>query len=120
MFQTPIKVHYKGAIVEALSRTFEDSLIYTNWSIFHVQDTAESGHLISKLKEGFDKGDSFDEIKTTIFNELNKSDVKAEFALDLIYSIDPQDIVIPDYIDKGLKWLDSILCAEDKDETEHR
>lgn len=119
-FQTPIKVDNKGAIVEALSRTFEDSLIYTNWSIFHVQDTAESGHLISKLKEGFDKGDSFDEIKTTIFNELNKSDVKAEFALDLICSIDPQDIVIPDYIDEGLKWLDSILCAEDKDETEHR
>lgn len=119
-FQTPIKVDYQGATVEALSRTFEDSLIYTNWSILHAQDTTESGHLISKLKQGIDKRDSFDKIKATIFDELNKSDVKAEFALDLIYSTDPQDIVIPDYIDEGLKWINNILCAEDKDETEHR
>lgn len=119
-FQTPIKIDYKGTTVEALSRTFEDSLIYSNWNIFRAQATNESGHLISKLKEGFDKGDSFDKIKTTIFNELKKSDVKAEFALDLIYSIDPQDIVIPGYIDEGLKWIDNILCAEDEDEAEHR
>ena len=112
-YQIPIDISYNGIEIEALSRTFEDSLIYTNWSTFKDHYVSEPGLLIKKLKEGFEKKDSFDTIKTTIFNELKKSEVKAEFALDLIYSIDPDEIVIPKYIDEGLKWLENILCAED-------
>lgn len=112
-YQVPIDVSYNGVEIEALSRTFEDSLIYTNWNIFKDHDIPEPGLLLKKLKEGFDKKDSFEVIKSTIFNELEKSEVKAEFALDLIYSIDPDEIAIPKYIDEGLKWLENILCAED-------
>ena len=112
-YQLPIDIFYNGAKIEALSRTFEDSLIYTNWDTFKDHNVFEPGQLIKKLKEGLDRKDSFEAIKSTIFNELKKSEVKAEFALDLIYSMDPDEIVIPKYIDEGLKWLENILCAED-------
>ena len=112
-YQLPIDISYNGAKIEALSRTFEDSLIYTNWDTLKDHKASDPGQLIKKLKEGLDKKDSFDTIKSTIFNELQKTEVKADFALDLIYSIDPDEIEIPKYIDEGLKWLENILCAED-------
>lgn len=112
-YQTPIDVTYNGIKIEALSRTFEDSLIYTNWNTFKGLIAFDSGQLLRKLKEGFDNNNSFTDIKTMIFSELNKSEVKAEFALDLIYSIDPDIIVVPKYIDEGLMWLERVLCAED-------
>ena len=112
-YQMPIVISYKGSSIEALSRTFEDSLIYTNWNTFNGLNASEPGLLIKRLKEGIDKGEPFETIKTAIFNDLKKSDVKADFALDLIYSIAPIEIEVPNYIDEGLKWLERVLCAED-------
>ena len=112
-YQVPIVINYQGNTIEALSRTFEDSLIYTNWNTFRDLKASESGQLIKRLKDCFDKGEPFEKIKTIIFNELKKSDVKADFALDLIYSIAPEEIMIPNYIDEGLRWLESVLCTED-------
>lgn len=112
-YQTPIEVFYQNQKIEALSRTFEDSLIYTNWDTFKGMSASEPGQLVKKLKEGLDYGDSFEAIKTAIFENLKKSDVKAEFALDLIFSVDPDTIAVPKYIDDGLKWLESILCGEE-------
>lgn len=34
---------------------------------------------------------------------------KAEFALDLLYFPNFDDIQVPDYISEGLKWLEGIL-----------
>lgn len=112
-YQTPIKVCYQSNTIEALARTFEDSLIYSNWDIFKGLSTSDSGKLIKELKEGLDNGDSFETIKSAIFESLKQSDVKAEFALDLIYSIDPAVITVPQYIDDGLNWLEGLLCREE-------
>lgn len=112
-YQTPIQVCYQNAEIEALSRTFEDSLIYTNWEAFKGMSVSEPGQLIKDLKKGIENEDSFETIKTEIFENLKKSDVKAEFALDLIYSIDPNTITVPQYIEEGLKWLEGFLCGED-------
>ena len=111
-YQIPINVSYNGVDVEALSRTFEDSLIYTNWNTFKDLTASDPGKLIKELKVGLDRRDTFETIKTTIFTLLKQSEVKAEFALDLIYSIDPDKIEIPQYIGDGLKWLENILCTE--------
>ena len=111
-YQGPIEIDYSGNHIEALPRTFEDSLIYTNWNLFSELSTSEPGQLLKRLKEEIDKGEDFDKIKTAIFEELKKSDVKAEFALDLIYSIAPDTLLIPQYITEGLKWMESILCTE--------
>ena len=112
-YQTPIKICYQNKEIEALSRTFEDSLIYSNWDTFEGMSVSDPGQLIRKLKEGFDNKDSFETIKSKIFENLKQSDVKAEFALDLIYSIDPNMMVVPQYIDEGLKWLEDLLCEEE-------
>ena len=111
-YQTPIKICYQNKEIEALSRTFEDSLIYSNWDTFKGMSVSDPGQLIKKLKEGLDNEDSFETIKSKIFESLKQSDVKAEFALDLIYSIGPNMMVVPQYIDKGLKWLEDLLCEE--------
>lgn len=111
-YQIPIKVTHLGVEVEALARTFEDSLIYTNWDVLSSLKATDPGQLLKKLKDGFEAKKSFDSLKTTIFNELKKSEVKAEFALDLIFSIAPEEIAVPQYIDKGLTWLESVLCME--------
>ena len=68
--------------------------------------------LANKNILNFNKKETFEAIKTTIFEELKKSDVKAEFALDLIYLVDPKEIVVPQYIDEGLRWLENVLCSE--------
>lgn len=113
-YQTPIQLSYQQEQIEALSRTFEDSLIYTNWEIFkNMPDSESAGQLVKQLKKSLDDEIPFTKIKTEIFKSLKKSDVKAEFALDLIFSVDPDDIVVPKYIDDGLKWLESVLCGED-------
>ena len=111
-YQIPIKVTHLDVEVEALARTFEDSLIYTNWDVLSKLNATDPGQLLKKLKDGFDTKKSFDFLKTTIFNELKKSEVKAEFALDLIFSIAPEEIAVPQYINKGLTWLESVLCTE--------
>ena len=111
-YQIPIKVTHLDVEVEALARTFEDSLIYTNWDVLSKLNATDPGQLLKKLKDGFDTKKSFDFLKTTIFNELKKSEVKAEFALDLIFSIAPEEIAVPQYINKGLTWLESVLCME--------
>lgn len=112
-YQTPVKISYQNNEIEALSRTFEDSLIYSNWDTFKGMFASDSGQLIKELKEGLDNNDSFETIKSKIFESLKQSDIKAEFALDLIYSIDPDIITVPQYIDEGLKWLEGLLCKEE-------
>lgn len=111
-YQTPIQIQYGGVAIEALSCTFEDSPIHTNWDVFKELKASDPGQLIKKLKEGLDNNESFETMKTAIFNELKKTEVKAEFALDLIYSIDPDKIMVPKYISEGLKWLEYTLCTE--------
>lgn len=112
-YQIPIKISYQGKEIEALPRTFEDSLIYSNWDTFTKMDDSDSGQLIKVLKEGLVNKEPFDVIKDRIFEKLNQSDTKAEFALDLIYSFDPHSINVPDYIDKGLEWLKEQLSTEE-------
>ena len=72
-----------------------------------------SGELISKIRELLRENVPFRKIQKLIFEELRKSNVKAEFALDLIYSMNPADVVVPNYIDEGLSWLESCLCTEE-------
>lgn len=112
-YQTPVKISYQNNEIEALSRTFEDSLIYSNWDLFKRITVFEPGQLIEELKKGLDNNDSFETIKNKIFENLKQSNIKAEFALDLIYSIDPDIITVPQYIDEGLKWLEGLLCKEE-------
>ena len=118
-YQTPISIVYDDVEVEALSGTFEDSMIYTNFDLIKGIKTDEANgldanSLIIKLRTAIDESKSFNELHTAIYNLLRgKLEPKAEFALDLIYAVDPCDLNIPAYIAESLEWLQDLLRVEE-------
>ena len=114
-YQTPIAVSFDGTPTEALSSTFEDCLVYTNYELFKNIEAADAGSLIKKVHSAINTAKSFEELHADIYNMLRdgKSDQKAEFALDLIYDVDPNNIAVPPYIAEGLGWLQTLLHPED-------
>ncbi len=113
-YQTPVTIKYKGNDKEALASTFEDCLVYTNYQTFKDLSTDDSGSLVKKISDTINSSITFEEFLTGVYQTLRngKSDQKAEFALDLIYAIDPNVLEVPSYIDEGLKWLQSCLEPE--------
>ncbi|MCF4115219.1 MULTISPECIES: ATP-dependent endonuclease [Dethiosulfovibrio] len=118
-YQTPVKINFNGTSTETLSSTFEDCLIYTNYKLFKdlkKHDLGDdAGNLIKKVNIALNTIELFNELHAQIYRELRegKSDQKAEFALDLIYTIDPRKLTVPKYIAEGLKWLQALLCPEE-------
>jgi predicted ATP-dependent endonuclease of OLD family len=116
-YQIPEKIMYEGAETEALSSTFEDCLVYANYELFKSLNFEEddTGSLVKEVNTSMSESKTFDDLHQRIYSALRdgKSDQKAEFALDLIYSIDPADLTIPSYIKEGLDWLQELLCPED-------
>jgi len=118
-YQTPITILLKEEKKEALAGTFEDSLIYSNFSLFEkLEDNAIDSSLIRKVKEIINSGSSFEMINEQIYETLRKgpSGQKAEFALDVIFAIDPSEITVPEYINEGLFWLQNAIGMEDEDD----
>jgi predicted ATP-dependent endonuclease of OLD family len=114
-YQTPVIIEYKGKSKEAISSTFEDCLVYTNYELFKSFDNIDSGNLIKKVYSEINSAKSFVELHKNIYSALRngKSDQKAEFALDLIFSVDPCEIIIPTYIAEGLEWMQTLLRPEE-------
>jgi len=113
-YQTPVIIKYEGHDKEALASTFEDCLVYTNYQTFKDLSTDDTGGLVKKISDTISSSTTFETFLKGIYQTLRegKSDQKAEFALDLIYAIDPNDLIVPAYIDEGLNWLQS--CLEPK------
>ena len=114
-YQTPVEVEFNGSECEALSRMFEDCLIYTNFDFFKAMDTDDAGGLVKKINEAINTATSFEKLHEEIYNMLRdgNSTRKAEFALDVIYAIDPEAITVPAYIAEGLEWLQTLLRPEE-------
>lgn len=114
-YQTPVKVVFDKTSTEALSSTFEDCMVYTNYELFKSFEESDVGSLIKKVNGVLGSAESFDELHNQIYNVLRegKSDQKAEFALDLIYIVDPSKLTIPTYIAEGLEWLQTLLRPEE-------
>lgn len=114
-YQTPVTVAFGGNSVEALSSTFEDCLVYTNFELFKNVETDDTGSFVKKIKKAIGSATSFKELHEVIYQMLRDggSTQKAEFALDVIFAIDPKDIVVPAYIAEGLEWLQTLLHPEE-------
>ena len=119
-YQTPVQIDFKGVPTEVLSSTFEDCMVYTNYKLFkdlnpEEDDAGDAGNLLKKVNAALNAEKPFDDIHKQIYDELRtgKTDQKAEFALDLIYAIDPGKLTIPPYIAEGLEWLQTILRPEE-------
>lgn len=114
-YQVPVMINYDGADKEALASTFEDCLVYTNFKLFKDMSIDDTGSLIKDVGNKIKTASSFDEFHKGVYDVLRngKSDQKAEFALDLIYAVDPSELTIPAYIAEGLEWLQSYLRPEE-------
>ena len=99
VFQTPIAIGDS----EVLPYTFEDSLIFENKAIFDAMDNAKG--MLKKVKDITDAQNAFDVIRDSSFK-------KAEFALDLLYLPNFDEIKVPTYMSDGLQWLEEILTSK--------
>ena len=110
-YQIPIEINYNDEKKEALTSTFEDSIIYSNLELFkNIEDKELYLNIISNIIKS---ATGFEDMHSKIYEEIRKTSFKkAEFALDLIYLIDPEKIVMPNYIDDGLNWLESQLSSK--------
>lgn len=114
-YQLPVNVTIgqETKAVDITPNTFEDALFYANIDIFK---TLEGVGLIRKFRDALDNSKTSVELKTAIDKAMEncKSGAKAEFALELLFYKDPQDFVVPNYIDEGLKWLEAQVtrCEE--------
>ena len=110
-YQIPIEINYNDEKKEALTSTFEDSIIYSNLELFkNIEDKELYLNIISNIIKS---ATGFEDMHSKIYEEIRKTSFKkAEFALDLIYLIDPEKIVVPNYIDDGLNWLESQLLSK--------
>lgn len=114
-YQTPVTINFNGHDHEALSSTFEDCLIYTNYNLFKDIKLEDVGGLVKKVHESINNAASFEDFHKKIYTMLREgsSAQKAEFALDVIYAMDPNDIKVPTYIAEGLDWLQCSLRPEE-------
>lgn len=108
-YQTPISVNFKdNEDIEAISSTFEDCLIYANLEL--LLKTSNGEGIIGKVKDLIIQSNNFNDLHIALYKILRSNNsLKTGFALDLIYSIDPDEISIPPYIKEGLNWLQEQL-----------
>ena len=110
-YQMPINFEYGDKNHEALPSTFEDSLVYSNFKLFA---TTTGDGLMGDIYNACNAGLDFEKFHEKIYNLFRGENVpKAGFALDLIYSVDPQTLQVPNYIDEGLRWLQELLDKHD-------
>ncbi|MGH4037625.1 MAG: ATP-dependent endonuclease [Sphaerochaeta sp.] len=111
-YQIPVNNNYykESKDFEFLPSTFEDSLIYSNFSALsncHIESSRKS--LIQEVNSLILSTD-INEIQNKVYKLIKKCySSKTEFALDLMYEIDPENLVVPNYITEGLNWLEDRL-----------
>lgn len=116
-YQSPVMVEFPvtdskpGAGVDPVfASTFEDALVLENIEIFR---DLEGHGLVSKFRESIAEAKNPAELITKLHNDLKGGD-KGKFALDVIFGVDPAQLIIPDYIRSGLSWLEKQLESGDQ------
>jgi predicted ATP-dependent endonuclease of OLD family len=120
--QSPVRVAYQrpvlvaitenGPLVETLSRTFEDALVFENLSYFRNAD--DSFGAIAKFRTAILESTDSTKLGDKMFLILKKIS-KASFALDLLLAKDPAELKVPTYLADGLAWLQKQLRRKDQD-----
>jgi predicted ATP-dependent endonuclease of OLD family len=102
-YQTPVTVTLPGgdAAEVALPYTFEDALVFENLAFF--AELKGTG-LVRKFSDAIAAGGGAAAVGEQMYRDL-KNGKKAEFALDVIEAEGFDRLVVPGYIDEGLKWL---------------
>jgi len=78
-------------------------------------DISKADGMLKKTLEKLSSSSQPDKICSDIYellHEKNAGSKKADFALDMIYSVDPEKLGVPKYIEEGLDWLQECLIEE--------
>lgn len=116
----PIRVAYQKVVkvsdgqkdIEVYPYTFEDSLVMENRDIF--KKISESSGLMKKMHLAAIETDIKESAKKMYESITADGAKKAEFALELLFFEEPNKLEVPDYINKGLEWLEKQLLSIDK------
>lgn len=96
---------------EAIANTFEDALVYHNTKFFR---ELEGTGLAKKFRDALNTAANLEELAGKLHADLAKGD-KAELAMNLLESENLEELVLPAYIDDGLKWLIAQLKRKEDD-----
>ena len=107
----PIRVAYQNEIdingKKIYPYTFEDALVIENIEVF--KSIPKSSGLLKKMTQSAKEADVTDVVKKA-YDAINAEGAKkAEFALDVLYFENPENLNIPKYIGEGLIWLEEKL-----------
>lgn len=104
------KIRYlPGQDEEAIPYTFEDALVLENLAMFKAK--TDSKGLVKKMADAVNKT-TLDEACEEMFIALGKNAKKAEMALELLYTTEPNLLEPPAYIKEGLDWLNTMLIND--------
>lgn len=105
-FQFGIQIKFKprGKVMEAIPYTFEDALALTNLELF--KKLSGSTGMVKKMHLATQKK-TLDTCCNEMFKALDGE--KAKMALDLLFDVDPNELIVPEYIKEGLVWLEGKL-----------
>jgi predicted ATP-dependent endonuclease of OLD family len=103
------KIQYLSEHEDAIPYTFEDALVLENLTIFKAM--TDSKGLVKKMAVAVNKT-TLDEACKDMFDALDKNAKKAEMALELLYTTEPNLLEPPAYIKEGLDWLKTMLIND--------
>lgn len=109
--QYPIRVAYQTEIdlagIKVYPYTFEDALVLENINKFKVIE--ETSGLLKKMVNAANEED-INTVSLKTYEAVIKTGAKkAEFALDVLYFEEPENLKVPTYIKEGLDWLEQVL-----------
>jgi hypothetical protein len=109
VYQYGIKVSEFGN-QEAIPYTFEDALALSNISTF--KNIESPTGMTKKMKVAVGK-DTLEECSNLMYEALIGD--KAKMALDVLFDVDPEKLIVPLYISEGLDWLEEQLDVASMD-----
>ena len=113
-FQMPVAVRLdsnEGTIPHnVIPYTFEDCLALENLETF--KNLGGLG-MIARFSEAIHNSKTVPELATNLYKALDGSK-KGRFALDLLFEVPPNQLVVPGYIAEGLEWLQKELQEKDE------
>ncbi len=91
---------------QVIPYTFEDALVLANILLF--KDMTDKKGLIKKMADAVNS-ETLNEACKSMFEALDKNAKKAEMALELLYTTEPNLLVPPQYVEEGFDWLKTKL-----------
>ncbi|EEO02202.1 pathogenesis related protein [Vibrio albensis VL426] len=89
---------------EVIPYTFEDAVALTNIELF--KKLSKSSGMVKKMHLAT-KMRTLDACCNAMYKALDGE--KAKMALDLLFDVEPEKLLVPEYIKEGLEWLESEL-----------